>query len=489
MNFFKKAAAVAAAAAMAAGMSSVSLFAEDTYKLHVDSESASVGESVEVKVIIDTGSTGVGAIAFKLSYDPEELELVSAKPGEELKGWITGDVDSEGNSSFNLSTPGTIGFGYVAMSSGFSEKSVTLINAAFNVLKPNARFTLSEVVIGADDMDATDITDQGSFEAGTVVKCSHKNTDEKVTEATCKDEGRREVTCKDCGETVASETIPKTNEHAWDDGTVTTQPTCTEKGVRTFTCTVCGETKTEETEAAGHSWDQGAITTEPTCTEKGVRTFTCANCGETKTEEIASLEHSWDQGEVTAEPTCTEKGVRTFTCANCGETKTEEIAALGHDWDEWTVTKEATADNEGEETRQCKNCGEKETRAIAKLPAETTPFHIGEGFIAPVTTSAASESAETTTAAVTEQSAGTAETTAAAAEVTSASSDNTTENTEAGVSDTYGTTDTVNIGNAEDLGSTSSGNAEGKNVPTGIILSVIPAAIGAAGVILFKKRK
>lgn len=461
MKILKKITAIAAAASMAVGMSSVSLFAEDAYSLHIDSEGASVGETVSVNVVIDAGSTGIGAIAFKLNYDPLELELVSAKPGEDLRGWITGDVDSEGNNSLNLSESGTIGFGYATMGSGFSGKSVTLINASFNVLKPNAGFTLTEVVIAASDMDGTDITEQGSIDDSSVVECSHQNTRETVTEATCRDEGRREVTCTDCGELVRTETIAKTGNHTWNSGTVTTEPTCTEKGVKTFTCSVCNETKTEE---------------------------------------IAALGHSWNDGEITAEPTCTEKGTKTFTCSVCNETKTEEIAALGHDWGEWMVTKEATTAEEGEETRECKTCGEKETRAIAKLPPEapvvTAPALASGEFHVPETTAASaavSESAGTTAAPANNQTTDAVSTTTTAAAVTAAPSDNTpntSANTEGSVSNTYDTAAAENTGNAVNVGNAGSSNTDGgKNVPTGILISVIPAAAAAAGIILSKKRK
>ena len=38
----------------------------------------------------------------------------------------------------------------------------------------------------------------------------------------------------------------QTEEHVWDEGTITAEPTTSESGTKTFTCTVCGGTKTEE---------------------------------------------------------------------------------------------------------------------------------------------------------------------------------------------------------------------------------------------------
>lgn len=287
--------------------------------------------------------------------------------------------------------------------------------------------------------------------------------------------------------------------HTWDAGTVTEEPTCTENGVRTFTCTECGETKTEEIAALGHDWDGGTVTTEPTCTEKGVKTFTCTRCNGFKTEEIEASGHSWDEGTVTEEPTCTEKGVKTFTCANCDETAAEAVPALGHVWGEWTVTKEATSEEEGEEARECEMCGEKETRTVAKLPPViTTTVYTGGGFQVPETAAATTTAAETevitaasTTAPVSDRTDGTTTTTitttttAAVTTTAAAPADNTTAGTDSNSSEgtevTAGT-DNGNVGNAD-------GDSSDNNKTTGVALAVIPTAVTAAGVLIFKRRK
>lgn len=485
MKILKKLAALSVAASMVIGTLSITSYAEDMYKIYVDAPEGSVGETVDVKVTIDAGNTGIGAISFMMNYDPTELELVSAKPGNDLNGWITADLDDDNNNSFNLDVPGKIGFAYTTMGKGFLNKSAVLILASFKVLKPNAAFTLTDAVVGADDMDGTDITEQGSSE-GATVKCSHKNTDIKTTPATCKDDGKKETVCKDCGTVVKTETIPSTGEHDWEEE-ITKPATCTEKGSKTLTCKVCGDTKTEEIPALDHDWDDGKITTEPTCTEKGVKTFTCTRCSNTRTEEVEALGHSWDEGKITIEPTCTENGVKTFTCTKCNETRTEDVPAIGHDWGEWKVTKEATTEAEGEETRECENCGEKETRAIAKLPAESiTTSYSGGGFFVPETTTstAAPAESETVTSAITTQAPAITqapETTSivtAAAVTTVPVTDNTS----------VGTQDNISIGNA-DSENNNIGNANDKNIPTGMVLAVVPAIAAAAGVVIFKKRK
>lgn len=462
MKILKKSAAVFAAAAMAMGALSVVSHAEDMYKVHVDAPDASVGETVDVKVVIDAGSTGVGGISFMLSYDTAELELVSAKPGEELNGWITGDVDEDGNNSLNLDTPGKIGFAYVTMGKGFSDKSVDLILASFRVLKPNAALTLTNVDVTADDMDGTGLT--GGSE-GAVVKCSHKNTQTQTNPATCKDDGKEETVCKDCGTLIKTETLPATGEHNWEE----------------------------------------EVTKPASCTEKGSKTLTCKVCGETKTEEIPALGHDWDEGNVTVQPTCTEKGVKTLSCARCGATDTEEIPALGHDWGEWTVIKEATESEEGEESRRCKVCDETETREIEKLPPVVTTttyeanFHVPEATTAATAATSAAESQVTATDPAAEAQATTpvpvteakpAETTAApetqATEAVSAPAETST----APVSSDSATTSPT-ASSSGGAGNTGGGSDKGDNTneSTGVALAVIPAIAAAAGILIFKKRK
>ncbi len=46
----------------------------------------------------------------------------------------------------------------------------------------------------------------------------------------------------------------------------------------------CGETITEN-----HSWDEGSITTEPTIDSEGIKTFICTQCGAIDTQTLESL--------------------------------------------------------------------------------------------------------------------------------------------------------------------------------------------------------
>lgn len=451
MKILKKLAALSAAASVAIGTLAVDSYAEEAYKIHVDAPAASVGETVSVKAIIDVGSTEVGAVSFFFNYDAEELELISAKLGDKFeKGWLSSYVDDNGSNALDLNVSGRIGFACITLASkGLLSENVVLLTASFKVLKPNAELTYGEVYVGANDEDGTEITNRGGFE-GAIIKCSHKNTETNTTPATCKDSGKKETVCKDCGTAVKTETIPATGEHDWKE----------------------------------------EVTKPATCTEKGSKTLTCKVCGETKAEEIPELGHNWDKGSITTEPTCTEKGVKTFTCTKCHETKTENVPANGHDWGEWKVTKEATTEAEGEETRECKICGEKETKAIAKLPSENiTTSYSGGGFSVPETTAstAAPAESETVTSAAATQTDAVTQAPETTANVTAAvTADPATDNTSADIQDNIG------IGNADSensIGNTGVGNANDKNIPTGMALAVIPAAAAAAGVVIFKKRK
>ena len=121
--------------------------------------------------------------------------------------------------------------------------------------------------------------------------CLHTGygTTETTVPATCGADGRIDTVCSNCGDVIATEVIPATGAHTWDNGTVTTEPTEKDPGTMTYTCTVCGQTKTEVIPATGphtHVWDEGTVTVAPTETTPGVRTYTCTVCGHTRTEII-----------------------------------------------------------------------------------------------------------------------------------------------------------------------------------------------------------
>ena len=129
----------------------------------------------------------------------------------------------------------------------------------------------------------TDGTWQG-YKVSSKGACLHTGygTTENTVPATCGADGRIDTICSNCGEVIATEVIPATGAHTWDNGTVTTEPTETTPGVRTFTCAVCSQTKTEVIPATGAHTFVFTKNVAPSCTEAGYDLYTCRDCGATE---------------------------------------------------------------------------------------------------------------------------------------------------------------------------------------------------------------
>ena len=224
----------------------------------------------------------------------------------------------------------------------------------------------------------TDGTWQG-YKVSSKGACLHTGygTTENTVPATCGADGRIDTICSNCGEVIATEVIPATGAHTWDNGTVTTEPTETTPGVRTFTCAVCSQTKTEVIPATGAHTFVFTKNVAPSCTEAGYDLYTCRDCGATeKRNSKPALGHKWDSGTVTTEPTETDPGTMTYTCTVCGQTKTEVIPATGphtHVWDEGTVTVAPTETTPGVRTYTCTVCGQTRTEIIPATGSAVCP--------------------------------------------------------------------------------------------------------------------
>lgn len=209
--------------------------------------------------------------------------------------------------------------------------------------------------------------------------CLHTGygTTENTVPATCGADGRVDTICSNCGDVIATEVIPATGAHTWDNGTVTTEPTETTAGVRTFTCAVCSQTKTEVIPATGAHTFVFTKNIAPTCTEAGYDLYTCSGCGASEQRNVKpALSHKWDSGTVTTEPTETDPGTMTYTCTVCGATKTEVIPATGphtHVWDEGTVTVAPTETTPGVRTYTCTVCGQTRTEIIPATGSAVCP--------------------------------------------------------------------------------------------------------------------
>ena len=209
--------------------------------------------------------------------------------------------------------------------------------------------------------------------------CLHTGygTTENTVPATCGADGRIDTVCANCGEVIATEVIPATGAHTWDNGTVTTEPTETTPGVRTFTCAVCSQTKTEVIPATGAHTFVFTKTVAPSCTEAGYDLYTCRDCGASEQRNVKpALGHKWDSGTVTTEPTEKDPGTMTYTCTVCGATKTEVIPATGphtYVWDEGTVTVAPTETTPGVRTYTCTVCGQTRTEIIPATGSAVCP--------------------------------------------------------------------------------------------------------------------
>ena len=203
-------------------------------------------------------------------------------------------------------------------------------------------------------------------------------------------------------QTLEKTDIPKSTEHNWNDGKITTAPGCESTGVKTLTCETCGATKTATVEKTGHSYTttvtaptceeqgytthqcsncesnykdsyvnalghnyNGVQTTAPTCTEDGVMTYTCQNDSEhTYTEAIKELGHDYES--VVTAPTCTEKGYTTHTCSRCDDSYTDTYTdTVSHSYDDGVVTKDPTCTATGVKTFTCGTCGGTKTETVA----------------------------------------------------------------------------------------------------------------------------
>ena len=224
----------------------------------------------------------------------------------------------------------------------------------------------------------TDGTWQG-YKVSSKGACLHTGygTTKNTVPATCGADGRIDTICSNCGDVIATEVIPATGAHTWDNGTVTTEPTETTPGVRTFTCAVCSQTKTEVIPATGAHTFVFTKNVAPSCTEAGYDLYTCRDCGASEQRNVKpALGHKWDNGTVTAEPTEKDPGTMTYTCTVCGQTKTEVIPATGphtHVWDAGTVTVAPTETTPGVRTYTCTVCGQTRTEIIPATGSAVCP--------------------------------------------------------------------------------------------------------------------
>lgn len=294
--------------------------------LTADKSAAKVGDVITFTVTATPDSTnGLGALDFKVQYDPAKFELVSAS-----------DAAYFNTVSFNTAVAGNLQY------SGTALEAVTttgpVVTFQLKVLATNGVVDLVVSSYALGDFDGTDATASAIANAG------------------------------------ASTAVTLACDHAYGEWVVTTPATCTAAGEETHTCTACGATETRPTALAAHTPGDWEVVTPATCTEAGLEVQKCTVCGtELDSRAITALGHEIadDAWTVETPATCTEPGLKKAVCATCGDEVEEVIAPLGHSFGEWKVVKEPTATAEGSKERVCSVCGEKEVVAIDKLTVTT----------------------------------------------------------------------------------------------------------------------
>lgn len=207
-----------------------------------------------------------------------------------------------------------------------------------------------------------------------------------VTAATCSAVGSKKHICSACNHAELGTIDIDPTAHSFNNWIGEVASNCTDTGTKAHKdCNLCGKhfdsdgvEITDLTIATNdnHAWNDGEVTTDPTCTDEGVKTFTCTRtgCGHTKPESVAALGHTEVTDNAVA-PTCTAKGkTEGKHCSVCNIVITvqTEVAVLGHDYaTEFTVDKQPTVSEKGSKSKHCSRCEEKtEITEIDMLKAE-----------------------------------------------------------------------------------------------------------------------
>ena len=164
------------------------------------------------------------------------------------------------------------------------------------------------------------------------------------------------------------------DNHAWNNGAVTTAPNCLDRGVKTYTCTVenCGATYTESIQAIGHDFDTTVEAVAATCVAKGNNAYKkCKVCNKyfagdaaanatggknsttTFVTDINTNNHDWSEEVFTTSDGTTKTHTRKCTRTGCVKTQT-----IGHNVDDDDFVQEtaATCINTGTEKAYCSYC-------------------------------------------------------------------------------------------------------------------------------------
>ena len=264
-------------AAMFAVMGTGEVSADTAAQLKASAAQGYEGDTVQVTVSLEQ-NPGIAAAVFKVGYNPSVLSVVTAK---EAEGSILG------RPTVNPGGAGFVGYSYADIED--VTESGDLLTIEFKIAEGAPIGTTDITVYGLDfanaNEDGVEITPVNS---AVTVLCSHANTTETTTDATCTETGKTVVTCDKCGEILSETEIPAKG-HTFGDVETVVEPTCTEAGTGVKTCTECGATENVEIPAKGHTYDGYEVTKKATQDEAGEITLICTECGEKVVKEIPAL--------------------------------------------------------------------------------------------------------------------------------------------------------------------------------------------------------
>ena len=298
-----------------------------------------------------------------------------------------------------------------AMNAGCASEQVGNLSLTTNWVwqdaDKNTALTVGTPVIATATYNALDKAIYSNTEVDITVTTTHTgSTTIKNAKATsCKETGYTGDTyCVTCDEKISDgSTIPKSNDHTYDEGVPTTKATFTDTGVMTYTCTVCTtQTRTEDIPAL--TAPSATITT--TCSNDTVSDITLpadwqwknsdadkvltldspvsavavyegADKANYSTTELTITITTSHTGETTLknvkEASCKEAGYTGDTyCVNC-DTKISDGNVVAktntHSYNNGVITKQATTTAKGIKTYTCTVCKATKTEDIAQLPA------------------------------------------------------------------------------------------------------------------------
>ena len=307
-------------------------------------------------------------------------------PGEKIK--LAVDYDTADYNSYNVTSSnnkiisisvGSSGIIYAEMLSE-GEAEIT-VSSEYNP-KIKSTYTVSVAHAWSEKITKATCTengkkvktcsDCGEEQTEIIVAEGHKLSDyQTVKEATCTSQGKITATCSECDYTV-SETTEKL-PHDKKTSIKATSATCTKSGKTAGKkCSMCGKVTVEQETipALGHDMGDYKVTKEPTCTAMGKKVATCTRCDEEVSESIEKIAHDKKTDIKATKATCTKSGKTAGKkCSMCGKVTVEQesIPALGHDMGDYKVTKEPTCTAMGKKVAACTRCDEEVSESIEKI--------------------------------------------------------------------------------------------------------------------------